>query len=203
VRGPDNEVTGVKVPFNYDGAPVMIWNDGHEAKIMIGSDAIKDDFVAAGRVNFSQPAGVQPQLALPLLGVDRASTPGAPLPARAGSAVVHPSPAHLSLSCHALVLAAAQGIKRGDFDNFNSDAVANANAVTPVGGVLLKKHLGPDRKLIPRQPHSSSSLMSPRDEDSLNAPSTPSRGMMDLLADGAREPSVPHSPWLAQTEAGP
>jgi hypothetical protein len=146
VRGPDNEVTGVKVPFNYDGAPVMIWNDGHEAKIMIGSDAIKDDFVAAGRVNFSQPAGVQPQLALPLLGVDRASTPGAPLPARAGSAVVHPSPAHLSLSCHALVLAAAQGIKRGDFDNFNSDAVANANAVTPVGGVLLKKHLGPKRR---------------------------------------------------------
>jgi len=194
VRGPGNEVTSVQVPLNYNGVPVMIWNDGHETKFFLGSESIKEDFVAAGRINFSQPAGAQAQHALPLLGVD---------PGRAGSAVVHPSPVHLSLSCHALVLAAAQGIKRGDFDNFNSDAVANANAVTPVGGVLLKKHLGPDRKLIPRQPHSSSSLMSPRDDDSLNAPSTPSLGTMDTLADGAFKPSVPHSPWRAQTEAGP
>ena len=193
MRGPDNEVTSVQVPLNYNGAPVMIWNDGHETKFFLGSESMKEDFEAAAKINFSQPAGVQPQLALHL-GVD---------PGRAGSAVVHPSPAHLSLSCHALVLAAAQGIKRGDFDNFNSDAVANANAVTPVGGVLLKKHLGPDRKLIPRQPHSSSSLISPRDADSLNAPSTPSLGTMAPLADGAFKPSVPHSPWRAQTEAGP
>ena len=169
VCGPDNEVASVQVPPDYDGGPVMIWNDGHTTKIFIGSQSIKDDLAAAARINFSQPAGVeqvctnselcdprlvQLQLAPHLFGLE---------PGGARSTVAHPSPSHLSLSCHALVLPAAQGIKKGDFDNFNSDAVANANEVTPVGGVVLKKYLGPDSMLMPSLPHSSSSLLTERD----------------------------------------
>ena len=199
VCGPDNEVSSVQVPPDYDGGPVMIWNDGHATKIFIGSQSIKDDLAAAAKINFSQPAGVeqvctnselcdprlvQPQLAPHLFGLE---------PGVARSAVVHPSPAHLSLSCHALVLAAAQGIKKGDFENFNSDAVANANAVTPVGGVLLKKYLWPcdrpDSMLMPSLPHSSSSLLTERDEDSLNVPSISNDGHA-LLTDRAFEPGV-------------
>jgi hypothetical protein len=207
VRGPDNEVASVQVPSDYDGGPVMVWNDGHTTKIFIGSDSTKDDLAAAARINFSQPAGVeqvctnselcdprlvQPQIAPHLLSLE---------PGHDRSAVAHPSPSHLSLSCHALVLAAAQGIKKGDFDNFNSDAVANANAVTQAGGVLLKKHLGPDRVLMPGLPHSSSSLLTERDEDSLNAPSISNDGHAPLT-DRAFMPSVPHSPCRVQMDAG-
>ena len=194
VRGADSEIISVQVPTDYDGGPVMVWNDGHTTKVFIGSDAMRDDFEDAVRVHFTLPAGVdqvQPQLA-PFPLADQG---------RAGVRAAHANPSHLSLSCHALALAAAQGLQKGDFDSFNSDAVANANAVTPVGAHLLKTQLGPDCKLIPRKPHSSSSLLTERDEEyRLNAPNAPSQGTPPLTA-RALAPSLQHTPWRGHTHA--
>ena len=191
IRGDDNQITSIEVPQGYDGPPVMVWNDGDPAhtKVFIAADSVKDDFAAAARVDFSKPAGVAQELALPVCGAGAARA--------GGVAAARPSPAHLSLSCHALALATWQGLQKGDFDSFNSDAAANAAAVTPVGAFLLQKHLGPDRRLVPRPPHPSSDEL-----DENDAPSEPSTALAPMTARRAsgNGPSVPHAPWHPATE---
>ena len=46
------------------------------------------------------------------------------------------SPGQLILCFHAFTLAAAQGVVKGDFSCFMQDAASNAEAVTPLGGVM-------------------------------------------------------------------
>jgi len=63
-------------------------------------------------------------------------------PARGSSS--HPckaSPAHVLLAGHALTLAAIQGAAKGHLRGFKEDAVANAEAVTPLGALVLRQHV--------------------------------------------------------------
>ena len=51
------------------------------------------------------------------------------------------SPSHMVLAGHACVLAAIQGTTKCDMQRFRQDAAANAEAVTPVGALLLRKYI--------------------------------------------------------------
>ena len=61
------------------------------------------------------------------------------------------SPSHLVLAGHALTLATLQGAAKGDYSTFESDAAANAKAVTPVGAELLRTYVF----LTPRFPRAA------------------------------------------------
>ena len=51
------------------------------------------------------------------------------------------SPSHVVLAGHALTLATIQGTAKGSYSAFESDAAANAAAVTPVGAEILSTYL--------------------------------------------------------------
>eukprot|EP00802_Teleaulax_amphioxeia_P022935 Tamp_23443.p2 GENE.Tamp_23443~~Tamp_23443.p2 ORF type:complete len:159 (-),score=24.25 Tamp_23443:236-712(-) len=73
----------------------------------------------------------QQALAVPLA-AGRAST------GRAAN-VATATPGHLAAGGHALVLAALQGVRKGTFGAFAADAERNAQAVSPVSAVLVRK----------------------------------------------------------------
>ena len=49
------------------------------------------------------------------------------------------SPGQLVLCCHAFALALAQGALKGDWNSFMQDAASNAEAVTPLGGEMVRR----------------------------------------------------------------
>jgi hypothetical protein len=72
------------------------------------------------------------------------AAPAAGLDAETKAQDVKPTmanPGHFLLSCHALTMAAVQGVLKGDFKDFSKDATANAESVTPYGGFLLRNHV--------------------------------------------------------------
>jgi len=52
--------------------------------------------------------------------------------------VSKPTPGHLVMACHSFTLAAIQGVFKGDFTSFKEDAAENAQAVTPVGALMVR-----------------------------------------------------------------
>jgi len=56
-----------------------------------------------------------------------------------GTSVSTATPGHFVLASHALTLAAVQGVIKGDFSKFKEDAVKNAEAMTPVGGFVVRQ----------------------------------------------------------------
>ena len=62
-----------------------------------------------------------------------------PLAAGRAANVATATPGHLAAGGHALVLAALQGVRKGTFGAFAADAERNAQAVSPVSAVLVRK----------------------------------------------------------------
>ena len=56
-----------------------------------------------------------------------------------GKSVSAATPGHFVVASHALTLAAIQGALKGDFKNFKQDATKNAEAMTPVGGFVVRQ----------------------------------------------------------------
>ena len=80
----------------------------------------------------------QTQLAVPANALSVGSSTENPF----ASGIKHrPSPAHLLLAGNACVLAAIQGVSKRDFDSFRKNARENAEAVTPLGALLLQKYV--------------------------------------------------------------
>jgi len=78
-------------------------------------------------------AGMAPTqaLALPLAAADCA--------VEAEKTVCKASPGHLVMACHSFSLAAIQGVFKGDFESFKADALDNAQAMTPLGALVVRK----------------------------------------------------------------
>jgi len=69
------------------------------------------------------------------------AAPVAPVEAKAEPTVVKAGPAHFLLSAHAFTLAVVQGVIKGDLKDVTKDALANAEAITPVGSHYIREHV--------------------------------------------------------------
>eukprot|EP00961_Rhodomonas_salina_P248855 3363407-Rhodomonas_salina.2 len=61
-----------------------------------------------------------------------------------------PSFGHCLLAGHACVLASLQAVSKGDLKDFRKDAIANADAVTPLGAMLLRDFVLVEESGVPR-----------------------------------------------------
>ena len=82
--------------------------------------------------SFVSPQGCQPAAAVPTC---------AYAPSHKDQALFKANPSHLLMSCHAVALATLESVWAGDFSQLEDKATANAQAVTPVGAVMLRQHV--------------------------------------------------------------
>mmetsp|Transcript_58866 Transcript_58866/g.138405 ORF Transcript_58866/g.138405 Transcript_58866/m.138405 type:complete len:317 (+) Transcript_58866:61-1011(+) len=86
----------------------------------------------------SMLTGAQPSMALAVPVAAPTPAPSSPT-SSSEQKPLRASPAHLLLPAHAFLLAAIQGLAKGDLSELSKDAVANTKAVTPVGGHYLSQ----------------------------------------------------------------
>eukprot|EP00961_Rhodomonas_salina_P195542 2639908-Rhodomonas_salina.3 len=98
-------------------------------------DAVTETAASLGPPDDTNDISVTKELGAPPL-LERSGA----LP-RQNDVVVKPTLGHFLLAAHACTLAGLQAVYKGDLKDFKEDAIANADAVTPVGGMLLRDYV--------------------------------------------------------------
>mmetsp|Transcript_62899 Transcript_62899/g.150497 ORF Transcript_62899/g.150497 Transcript_62899/m.150497 type:complete len:139 (+) Transcript_62899:1-417(+) len=129
-----NHTTGLNLTPGWGGESGSGFGDGGFDGDGVGDNASDADMYPYNAV--SQAAPLAPTKALAVI------PEGAPAPLdAAGAKLARPSPGHLLMMAHACTLAAVEGVLKMDLSNFSAEAAANAQAVTPIGGAVLRTHL--------------------------------------------------------------